>query len=157
MEILHKESEILSFLKKGTLGIFATREINSENIRQRIMYYGIDDDFNCYLMSTKESPKIEQVQSSSKVSFMIFTLEDPYDKSWEIEIDGLAILLKEETEIQFALNKLMGKNPFADVALESGIIGQFDFLKLIPEIVRFRVYGEALNGNSPTILHFQKS
>lgn len=157
MGILHKESEILDFLKKGSLGILGTRELNSENIRQRVMYFGIDDKFNCYLMSTKESPKIEQIQSSSKVSFMIFTIEEPYDKSWEIELDGIAKLLKEETEIQFALNKLMGKNPFADVALESGIIGQFDFVKLIPEFVRFRVYGEALNGNPPTVLHFQKS
>ena len=157
MEILHQKSKILDYLKKESLGILSTRETNSENIRQRVMYYGIDDDFNCYLMSTKESPKIEQIQSSTKVSFIILTIEDPYDKSWEIEIDGMATLLKEETEIQFALDKLMGKNPFADVALESGIIGQFDFVKLIPEFVRFRVYGEALNGNPPTVLHFQKS
>lgn len=155
MEILHKRSEILEYLKKESLGILGTLETNSENIRLRVMYYGIDDEFNCYLMSTKGSPKIDQVQSSSKVSFLIFTIEDPYDESWEIEIDGTAELLKKKKEINFALEKLKGKNPFADVALESGIIGQFDFVKLIPEIVRFRVYGEALNGNPPSILHFQ--
>ncbi len=155
MEILHKRSEIFEYLKKESLGILGTLETNSENIRLRVMYYGIDDEFNCYLMSTKGSPKIDQVQSSSKVSFLIFTIEDPYDESWEIEIDGTAELLKKKKEINFALEKLKGKNPFADVALESGIIGQFDFVKLIPEIVRFRVYGEALNGNPPSILHFQ--
>ena len=155
MEILHQKSKILDYLKKGSLGILSTRETNSENIRQRVMYFGIDDEFNCYLMSTKGSPKIEQVQSSSKVSFIIFSKEDPYDRSWEIEIDGIAEPLENKKEINFALEKLQGKNPFADVAVESGIIGQFDFVKLIPEIVRFRVYGEILNGNPPTILHFK--
>ncbi|NQV18953.1 MAG: pyridoxamine 5'-phosphate oxidase family protein [Armatimonadetes bacterium] len=155
MKILHKESEILEYLKKESLGILATLEPNSENIRLRVMYYGIDDEFNCYLMSTKGSPKIKQVLSSSKVSFIIFTIEDPYDESWEIEIDGTAELLKKKKEINFSMEKLKGKNPFADVALESGIIEQFDFVKLIPEIVRFRVYREALNGNPPSILYFK--
>lgn len=154
MEVLHKESEILEYLKKESLGILGTLETNSENIRLRVMYYGIDDEFNCYLMSTKGSPKIDQVQSSSKVSFIIFTIEDPYDESWEIEIDGTAELLKKKKEINFALEKLKGKNPFADVVVKSGIVGQFDFVKLTPEIIRFRVYKEALNGNPPSILHF---
>ncbi len=157
MEILHKELEILSFLKKGTLGILGTNDTNSDNVRQRVMYYGIDDEFNCYLMSTKESPKIDQVQSSSKVSFIILTIEDPYENSWEIEIDGLAELLSDRKEIDFALEKLKGKNPFADVVLESGIIEQFDFVKLTPDIVRFRKYGEALRGNPPTILEMKES
>ena len=157
MEILHKESEILSFLKKGTLGILGTNDTKSENVRQRVMYYGIDDKFNCYLMSTKESPKIDQIQSSSKVSFIILTIEDPYENSWEIEIDGFAELLSDKKEIDFALEKLKGKNPFADVVLESGIIRQFDFVKLTPDIVRFRKYGEALSGNPPTIIEMKES
>jgi general stress protein 26 len=154
MAIVQKESNIMGYLKKESLGILSTLETDIERIRQRVMYYGIDDKFNCYLMSTKGSPKIEQIQYSPEVSFIIFTKEDPYDKSWEIEIDGNIELITGKKEINFALEKLRGKNPFADVALESGIVGQFDFMKLTPDIVRFRVYGEALNGNLPSILQF---
>ncbi len=155
MGILYTKLEILSFLKKASLGILGTNDTDSNNVRQRVMYYGIDDEFNCYLMSTKESPKIDQIQSSSKVSFIILTIEDPYENSWEIEIDGYAKLLSEKNEIDFALDRLKGKNPFADVVLESGIIEQFDFMKLVPDIVRFRKYGEALSGNPPTILEMK--
>jgi hypothetical protein len=155
METLHYKSEIIEYLQKGSLGILGTNDIGSGDIRQRVMYYGIDDKFNCYLMSTKESPKIDQIQSSSKVSLIILTIEDPYDKSWEIEITGLANLLSDTVEIGFALDKLKGKNPFADVVLESGILSQFEFVKLIPDIIRFRNYGEALSGNSPTILEMK--
>ena len=154
METEQNKSKVMDYLKKESLGILGTQENETNIIRQRVMYYGIDDDYNCYLMSTKGSPKIEQVQYSSKVSFIIFTVEEPYDESWEIEIDGYAELLKNKSEINFALEKLEGKNPFADVAIGSGIIGQFDFVKLTPKIIRFRVYGEALNGNPPSIMQF---
>ena len=155
METLHNKSEILDYLKTGSLGILGTNDAG--NVRQRVMYYGIDDDFNCYLMSTKESPKMDQIRSSSKVSLIILTIEDPYDKSWEIEISGFAQLISDKEEIDFALDNLKGKNPFADVVLESGISAQFDFVKLVPDVVRFRNYGEALNGNSPTILEMKHS
>ena len=95
--------------------------------------------------------------SDAKVSFIILTIEDPYENSWEIEIDGFAELLSDKKEIDFALEKLKGKNPFADVVLESGIIGQFDFVKITPDIVRFRKYGDALSGNPPTILEMKES
>jgi len=118
------------------------------------MYYGADSKFNCYLMSTKGSPKIDQILTTSNVSFIVFGLEDPYDNSWEVEIDGKAELLRETEEVNGALEKLKGRNPFADVAIESGITRQFDFIKLIPNVVRFRLYKEALEGMPPTVLEF---
>lgn len=150
----HDAEKILSYLKKETVGILGTLEKETGSIRLRVMYYGIDNEFNCYLMSTKESPKINQLLTTSNVSLIIYKLEDPYDNSWEIEIDGKAKLLEEQEEIDYALSKLKERNPFSDVAIESGITGQFDLIRLIPRVVRFRLYGEALKGILPTVLEF---
>lgn len=146
--------DILFHLEKKNVGILGTVDKDLKYVRLRVMYYGVDGKFNCYLMSTKGSPKVEQIISSSNVSFIVFELESPYDNSWEIEIDGNAELLKAPAEINDALKMLEGRNPFADVSIESGITGQFDLIKLTPKIVRFRLYGEALKGMSPTILEF---
>lgn len=152
MDKKHNGEEILSYLEKRTVGILGTLDKDSKYVRLRVMYYGIDSKFNCYLMSTKESPKISQILAFSNISLLVFGLEEPYDNSWEIEIGGKTELLKEAKEINYALERLKERNPFADVAIESGITGQFDIIKLIPKVVRFRLYGEALKGISPTVL-----
>lgn len=152
MTNLREANEILSHLEKNTVGILGTLDKDSKYIRLRVMYYGVDSKFNCYLMSMKGSPKIEHLLSSPNLSFIVFGLEDPYDTSWEVEIDGNAEFLKSRDEINYALEKLKGRNPFADVAIESGITGQFDLIKLSPKIVRFRLYGEILLGTPPTLL-----
>jgi|SRR3989339_396618 len=148
----HVAQEILSHLEKNAVGILGTLDKDSKYIRLRVMYYGIDSKFNCYLMSMQDSPKIKQLLFSPNVSFIVFGLEEPYDTSWEAEIDGNAELLKSLDEIKYALEKLRGRNPFADVSIESGITGQFDLIKITPKIVRFRLYGETLIGTPPTVL-----
>ncbi len=148
----HNAEKIHSCLEKESVGILGTLDKELDYIRLRVMYYGNDDKFNCYLMSTKDSPKVNQILSSSNISFIVFKLEDPYDNSWEIEIDGKAVLLKEKGEVEFALEKLKERNPFAEVAIESGITRQFDVIKLVPKVIRFRLYGEALKGTPPTVL-----
>ncbi len=153
MKSKHDAREILAHLEKETVGILGTLD-QVKGIRLRVMYYGIDDKFDCYLMSTKGSPKIDQALSSPSISFIAFGLEDPYDNSWEIEIDGEAKLVKQKEEMNYALEKLKERNPFAEVAIESGITEQFDLIKIIPKVVRFRLYGEALKGISPTVLEF---
>ena len=154
MAVIHSKQEILEHLTRMTTGILATLDADGNVIRLRVMYYGFDDEFNFYFMSTKESPKIDQMMATAGISFMVFCVEDPYDESWELEINGTAMSLFVEEEIFFALNKLKGINPFADVALESGEIGIFSFIKLSPSIVKFRNYGEGLKGEPPTVLEF---
>ena len=72
----HNKKEIMDFLSKESIGILCTYDNKSTSLRQRVMYYGIDGKFDCYLMSTKESPKIAQILSSSNISFLVFGLEE---------------------------------------------------------------------------------
>lgn len=148
----HTKEEILSHLEKMPVGVLATFSEDHQVIRLRVMYYGFDEQLNIYLMSTKDSPKVQQVISSHSVSLMVNGLEDPYDASWEVEINGEATLLETKKDILFALDTLKGINPFADVALESGEVDIFSFIRLKPSVVMFRIYHEALKGEPPTIL-----
>jgi general stress protein 26 len=152
----HDKAFILERLRKQSAGILGTVDRATGAIRQRVMFYGSDDGFRCYLMSTKESPKIGQILSSQSISFIVFGPEEPYDRSWEIELDGRAEMLTEKRDILTALELLKGRNPFADVAVESGITRQFDLLRLIPSVVRFRIYGDALKGDPPTVLEMPR-
>jgi general stress protein 26 len=152
MANLHSKEFILARLRKQSVGILGTVDNTTGTVRQRVMFYGVDDGFRCYLMSTKESPKISQILSSQSISFIVFGPEEPYDQSWETELDGRAELRSEKRDVLKALEHLKGRNPFADVAIESGITRHFDLLRLVPSVVRFRVYGDALKGEPPTVI-----
>ena len=148
----HSKKEILVRLKKQTIGVLGTRGENDEVIRLRIMYFGIDNKFNCFMMSSRESPKIDQIQLYPHISLLVFGIEDPYDRSWEIELSGKVVFLSEKKDLDYALERLKNRNPFADVAYESGITDYFVLMKLIPKMIRFSLYFEVLQGAPPTIL-----
>ncbi len=154
MTHLHTEEEVKSHLTQSSIGVLGTRNETGTSIRQRLMYYGINDSWNLYLMSTKESPKVEQIMNAPDVSFLVFKMEEPYDVTWEIEIEGRAELLENSKQAKIAIKKLKDRNPFASVAIESGITGHFTYIKILPNLIRFSVYGEALQGESPTIITF---
>lgn len=154
MPHIHTEEEIKTHLFESSVGTLGTLDENGTTIRQRLMYYGIDDAWNLYLMSTKESPKVDQILRTPEVSFFVFENEDPYDLTWEIEIEGKAEVLESSKQAKVAIKKLKDRNPFAAVAIESGITGHFTYIKISPTLIRFRVYGEALQGEEPTIVNF---
>jgi general stress protein 26 len=152
MAAIHSKAEVLGYLQKENTGVLATFDSDKQFVRQRVMYYGVDKKFQCYLMSTKESPKVPQIISTTNLSMLVFGLENPYDESWEVELNGPARMLESSQDIEYALINLKDRNPFADVALESGITRQFDFICLTPALIRFRIYKEALSGEPMTII-----
>lgn len=150
---MRKNKDVLRALQKNTVGILATFDNQSNKIKQRIMYYGIDSKFNFYFMSSKNSPKMNQMLSSPEVSFMVYGLEDPYDNTWEIEIEGRVRIIEELKEQETVVKNLKDRNPFANVAIESNIINQFNFIHLVPKVIKYSIYGEILKGNSPVIIN----
>lgn len=151
----HTAEQILNLALSQKVGVLSSSEKNSENLRQRLMYFGLSETFSCYLMSSNESPKIEQIAGCPQVSFFVFGIEEPYDNSWEVELIGSADVLPDDVAKDEALHTLIGRNPFADVTDVSGISGQFSFIRIIPKQLRFRIYGEALQGVDPTIFTFE--
>jgi general stress protein 26 len=149
---MKKNKEVLKALQRTTVGVLAALDNKSNKIKQRIMYYGIDSKFNIYFMSSKNSSKMNQMSISPEVSFIVFGLEEPYDNTWEIDIEGRVRIVEELKEQEIILNNLKNRNPFANVAIESNIINHFNFFHLIPEVIKYSIYGEILKGNSPVII-----
>ena len=148
--------QIFKRLKGRQVAVIATNDNNLGQIRLRIMYYGITESFECYLMTLKDSPKLTHLAEAGKVSVLIHSLENPFDLSWECELNGFVSVLESRQEQSRALQELKGRNPFADVAIEAGLTaGHFAFLKLSPAVLRFRVYSEALNNEPPTVIEFK--
>ena len=152
MTATHSKADVLNYLQKENTCVLASIDNDQQLVRQRVMYYGIDNKFRCYLMSTKESPKVPQIISTANLSMLVFGLENPYDESWEVELNGPARILESSEDIEYALINLKDRNPFADVALESGIHRQFDFICMTPVLIRFRIYKEALSGEPMTLI-----
>lgn len=153
MSLIDDQNVILNVLMTQTIGILATGCDPDKSIRLRIMYFGVDKSLNCYLLSVKDSPKIKQLDSET-VSFLVSKIEDPYDNSWEIEINGKASILTDKNDEKLALERLRGRNPFADVALEANITGNFVLIKLTPKIVRYRIFSDILKGLPPKVIEF---
>ena len=152
----HTKEEIAALLKKQQVAVIATNDNPSDSIRLRIMYYGIGSNFECYLMTLKDSPKLAHITDSSRVTMLFYNLESPFENTWEAEMNGSAEILFKLEEIKTALEELKGRNPFADVALEAGLTaGHFAFLKFKPETLRFRIYSESLHNVPPTVLEFK--
>ena len=98
MENIHNPKEVLAYLKDNHVGTLGTYDTKLKHIRMRIMYYGVDKKFNLYLMSSKNSPKINQMLLFPYVSFMVYGITEPYDNSWQIEIEGKIIILDQLKE-----------------------------------------------------------
>ncbi len=152
----HSKDEVLKRLKESQVAVIATNDNKGGQIRLRLMYYGISERFECYLMTLKDSPKLTHLADAGKVSVLVHSLETPFDLSWECELNGYVSVIDSEQEQGRALQELKGRNPFADVALEAGLTAEhFVFLKLSPMLLRFRVYSEALNDEAPTVIEFK--
>lgn len=151
---LHTKDEIMTLISEQSLGVLATNDEEKNYIRLRVMYFGVDNRYMFYFMSTKGTPKICQIASQQKVSFILYGIRDPYDKSWELEINGRAEMLHDLQDIRVGLECMRKNNPFAEVALESGILDQFEIIRVKPSIIRFSVYGEVLVGERATIFKF---
>jgi general stress protein 26 len=152
METKHNTAEIVSYLLRNKVGVLGTFDKDNERIRMRVMYYGVDINFNCYLMSARDCPKMEQILKFPQLTLMVYGLEVPFDDSWEAEIEGTPVILTEKADIDYALERLKNRNPFADVALEAGLNSQFHLIKLVPQTVRFSIYKESLEKIPSTVI-----
>lgn len=145
--------EVLENLEKEKVGVLSSKG-EEENIRLRVMYYGVDKGFNFYLMTSRDSPKVREITAHPRVSFLVYHLEEPFDRSWELEVEGRVKIVEKGRDLSKGLATLKGKNPFVDVAVEAGITDEFVILHLIPSLIRFRIYGDILKGLPPTVWEF---
>ncbi len=152
---MHSKEEILENLRSRDVLFVST--LQGKNIKSRIMHFYADENFVIFLASMKNDPKITQILSNPNVSLLCHIEEKELQDSKEVEITGVAKLVKDEAERERALKWLSQKSPVVKALLESGKDDLLSCIKIIPESVKYRVFKEIVQGFPPTVIEFPKA
>lgn len=118
------------------------------------MHFGLGDGFRIYLASMKGDPKTTQLSSNRNVA-LLFRRQTPDERdSAEVEINGVAELVKDENERQRAFALEAPKSSIVNGLIQSGNTRLLDCIRVQPVQVKFRVFREIVKGVPPTVLDF---
>ena len=74
--------------------------VSGPSIRSRMMHFGLSQGFEIYLASMKGDPKTVQLANNRSIT-LLFRKETPDERdSAEVEINGIAEIVKDENERQ---------------------------------------------------------
>lgn len=152
---MHSKEEILRDLKRSDVLFVST--LKGKSIKSRVMHFYTDDNFDIFLASMKNDPKIIQILSNPNASLLCHIEEKELQDSKEVEITGIAKIIDDETERKRALNLLSQKSPVVKALLESGKDDLLSCIKIIPESIKYRVFKEIVQGFPPTVIEFSKT
>lgn len=148
----HARSEILAVLEEAEVAAIATAA--GKGMRNRMMHFAVDEDLNVYLASMKGDPKMLQMTRQPAVALLVYRNDGDVNDSREVEVCGRAIIVRDEDERQRALAASARKSPVVKYLVETGNAGMLDCIKVVPENIKYRVFGEIVQGKPPTVLDF---
>lgn len=151
----HNKEEILNHL--GSVEIATVSTVSGEGVRNRMMHFSFDKDFNFYLATMKNDPKTLQMTRQPSVSLLVFkAAADIYD-SQEVEVIGKASFITEPGERKQAVEKTAERSPVVKYLVSVGNDAVFDFIKIKPEVIKYRIFKEIVQGAPPTVIEFQEN
>lgn len=151
----HTKEEILSVLNNIDCAVVATA--SGVDIRSRMMHYWSDENLNVYLATMKGDPKTLQITHNPSISLLISKRTGGVNDSSEVEVTGRAFLVKEGDEKNRAFKSLAEKSPVVKYLNDTGNLGVLDCVKVVPTVVKYRVFNEIVQGLPPTVLEFAQN
>lgn len=151
----NKRHEVLSFLAQADVTTVATA--SGDEIRTRMMHFAVDEDFTAYLATMKGDPKTLQMTHHPSVSLLIHQSQEDINESREVEISGTPQLIRDEAEREKALRLTYEKSPVVKYMVDSGNAGMLDCIKVVPRWVKYRVFGEIVQGIPPTVVELPQN
>lgn len=148
----HTRHDVLAMLRQNSVATVATAA--GRMVRQRMMHYAVSDDFTVYLATMKADPKIQQILHCPSVALLVHEGMADVNQSRETEIIGQAILVQDEDERQTALAATAVASPVVAYLSSIGQTALLDCVKIVPETIKYRVFGEIVQGQPPTVLEF---
>ncbi|MBI4302413.1 MAG: pyridoxamine 5'-phosphate oxidase family protein [Chloroflexi bacterium] len=152
MEVKHSKEEILAILNSVEVAAVATAA--GDRLRNRMMHFAADDDFNLYLATMKGDPKTLQMTNYPSVSLLVHQAAPSINDAQEVEITGKARFVRDETERQKALALTAQRSPVVKYLTETGNAEVLDCIKVAPDTVKYRVFKEIVQGMPPTVVEF---
>ena len=151
----HDKEEIMSVLENVDVGAVATLDGNSPRIR--MMHYAVDKNFDTYLTTMKGLPKTDQITNSPAIALLIYQSVADINESREVEITGKAFFVIDQEQRKQALELVAQKSPAVKQLTETGNSGILDCIKVVPDMIKFRIFEELAQGISPTVIEFPQN
>jgi 1,4-dihydroxy-2-naphthoate octaprenyltransferase len=151
----HTTEEILFVLQSVEVAAVATSA--GDRVRNRMMHYAADEDFNIYLATMKGDPKTVQITNRPSIALLVHKGEEEINDSQEVEIIGKALITRDEGERKRALEATAQRSPVVKYLVETGNAGVLDCIKVAPQTVKFRVFREIVQGLPPTVIEFPEN
>ncbi|MDP2730439.1 MAG: 1,4-dihydroxy-2-naphthoate octaprenyltransferase [Dehalococcoidales bacterium] len=151
----HSQEEILSMM--GNVEVAAIATSAGESLRIRMMHYAADESFNIYLATMKGDPKTVQLTNYPSISLLVHQSGDDINNSREAEITGKAVFVRDQAERARALKIVATRSPVVKYLTESGNSSLLDCIKVMPALVKYRVFSEIVQGMPPTVIEFPQN
>ena len=151
----HSREEILDMM--GEIAVTAVATSSLEGPRIRMMHYATDENLTTYLATMKGDPKTVQFTSSPSISLLIHEPGADVNESKEIEITGKAVFVRDQQERERALEMTAKRSPVVKYLTESGNGDMFDYIKVLPDTVKYCVFNEIVQGMSPTVIEYPEN
>lgn len=152
MQINHTKAEILDSLEKADVASVATSA--GIHLRQRMMHFAIDKDFQIYLSSMKGDPKTIQITGNPAISLLVHNPGEDLNSSSEVEITGRVFVIKDDVQRRRSLEMLSKRSPVVNYLVQSDNESTLACLKVVPQTIKSRVFSEIVKGAPPTVLEF---
>ena len=152
MEIKHDKKEIVAALNSVEVAVVST--FAGEQVRSRMMHYAVDEELNVYIATMKGDPKTIQLTHHPSVTVLGYKQADNINEARETEITGKAFFIKSDEEKANAFKIIAPKSPVVNYMLESGNEDRLDCIKILQERIKYRIFGEIVQGLPPTVLEF---
>ena len=151
----HDKEEILSVLENVDVVVVATLADNSPRVR--MMHYAVDKYFNTYLATMKGLPKTDHITNSPAIALLVHQSGSDINESREVEITGKAFFVIDQGQRKQALGLIAKKSPIIKSLIETENTGILDCIKVVPDMIKFRIFEELAQGTPPTVIEFPQN
>lgn len=148
------KQEVLDYLERAEVTAVGTSDMGKP--RQRMMHYGVDQDFNIYVSSMKGDPKVIQ-WSNIPATAMLIHQGSTFMEMEECEIIGRAEIVKSKKDRDKALEIMKKRSPIVANFDSIGATDRLEFICIKPYTVKYRFVPEIMQGQPPTIFEFPQN
>lgn len=145
------KQQVLEYLTRAEVAAVGTSNMGSP--RQRMMHFGVDEDFNIYVSSMKGDPKVIQWSNVPETAILIHQ-GATFMEMEECEIIGRAEILRDPAEREKANELMKERSPIVGQMNQIGAVDRLEFIRIRPFTVKYRYVPEILQGEPPTIFEF---
>lgn len=145
------KSEVIYYLRGAEVASVGTSDMGKP--RQRMMHFGVDDEFNIYVSSMKGDPKVIQWSNIPATAILIHR-GSTFMEMEECEIIGKAEIIRNKEDRSKAMEIMKSRSPIVANFIQIGASERLEFIRIKPFTVKYRFVPEIMQGLPPTVFEF---